>query len=117
MSGPGKDDEKQEQQALAGRAVDLVLSDMAPNMSGMAATDQARSMYLVELALEFAMEHLKPNGAFVVKIFQGEGFDDFVRAARKGFDKVLVRKPDASRPRSREVYLVATGLATGKRVK
>lgn len=98
---------------LAGREVDLVLSDMAPNMSGMAATDQARSMYLVELAFEFAKEHLKPNGAFVVKIFQGEGFDAFVRETRNWFDKVLVRKPDASRPRSREVYL----LATGKRVK
>lgn len=95
--------------ALDGSHIDLVLSDMAPNMSGMAATDQARSMYLVELALEFARQHLKPNGAFVVKIFQGEGFDEFVRETRSGFDKVLVRKPDASRPRSREVYLVATG--------
>ena len=94
---------------LAGRAVDLVLSDMAPNMSGMAATDQARSMYLVELAFEFAKEHLKLNGAFVVKIFQGEGFDDFVREVRTQFNKVLVRKPDASRPRSREVYLLAMG--------
>lgn len=102
---------------LAGRGVDLVLSDMAPNMSGMAATDQARSMYLVELAFEFAKDHLKPNGAFVVKIFQGEGFDAFVRETRNWFDKVLVRKPDASRPRSREVYLLAIGLATGKRVK
>ena len=98
---------------LAGRGVDLVLSDMAPNMSGMAAIDQARSMYLVELAFEFAKEHLKPNGAFAVKIFQREGFDAFVPEARDWFDKVLVRKPDASRPRSREVYL----LATGKRVK
>lgn len=98
---------------LAGRELDLVLSDMAPNMSGMAATDQARSMYLAELAFEFAREHLKPNGAFVVKIFQGEGFDAFVRETRNWFDKVLVRKPDASRSRSREVYL----LATGKRVK
>jgi 23S rRNA (uridine2552-2'-O)-methyltransferase len=86
---------------------------MAPNMSGMAATDQARSMYLVELAFEFAREYLKPKGAFVVKIFQGEGFDDFVRETRNWFDKVLVRKPDASRPRSREVYLVATGLQAG----
>lgn len=85
---------------------------MAPNISGMAVTDQAKSMYLAELALEFAKEHLKPNGAFVVKIFQGEGFDAFVRETRTCFDKVVVRKPDASRPRSREVYL----LATGKRV-
>ncbi len=98
---------------LAGHPVDLVLSDMAPNMSGMATTDQARSMYLVELALEFAKEHLKPNGALVVKIFQGEGFDALVRETRDWFDKVLVRKPGASRPRSREVYL----LATGKKVK
>jgi len=97
------------EKTLAGRAVDLVLSDMAPNMSGMAATDQARSMYLVELAFEFAKDHLKPNGAFVVKIFQGEGFDDFVREVRTQFNKVLVRKPDASRPRSREVYLLAMG--------
>lgn len=98
---------------LAGRGVDLVLSDMAPNISGMAVTDQARSMYLVELAFEFTKQHLKPNGAFVVKMFQGEGFDAFVRETRNWFDKVLVRKPDASRPRSREVYL----LATGKQVK
>lgn len=79
--------------------VDLVLSDMAPNMSGMVATDQASTMYLVGPAFEFAREYLKPNGAFVVKIFQGEGFE---RETRKVYAKVLVRKPDASRPRSRE---------------
>jgi len=95
--------------ALAGQSVDLVLCDMAPNMSGMAATDQARAMYLAELALEFAQSHLKPGGDFLVKIFQGQGFDEYVGAARSLFDKVMVRKPRASRPRSREVYLLARG--------
>jgi len=95
------------EQALDGEPVNLVLSDMAPNMSGMAVTDQARSMYLAELALDFCRSHLKPGGDFVVKLFQGEGFDDFVRDVRSQFDKVMVRKPDASRPRSREVYLLA----------
>jgi len=92
---------------LSGDRVDLVLSDMAPNMSGMAATDQARAMYLAELALQFARDHLKPGGGFVVKLFQGTDFDGFVREARDEFQKVLVRKPKASRPRSREVYLLA----------
>ena len=115
LQGDFTEDEplQQLEHELAGRSVDLVLSDMAPNMSGMAATDQAKSMYLVELALEFAKQHLKPNGNFVVKIFQGEGFDDFVREVRQHFAKVMVRKPGASRPRSREVYL----LAIGKQVK
>jgi len=94
---------------LSGRPVDLVLSDMAPNMSGMAVTDQARAMYLAELALEFVKSHLKPGGDFLVKIFHGQGFDDYVREVRSLFDKVIVRKPDASRPRSREVYLLARG--------
>jgi 23S rRNA (uridine2552-2'-O)-methyltransferase len=94
---------------LGGDPVDLVLSDMAPNMSGMAAIDQARAMYLAELALEFAREHLKPGGDFVVKLFQGADFDGYVRLARSMFSKVLVRKPKASRPRSREVYLLARG--------
>jgi len=95
--------------ALAGQSVDLVLCDMAPNMSGMAATDQARSMYLAELALDFSKSHLKPGGDFLVKVFQGQGFDAFAGAARSMFDKVVIRKPDASRPRSREVYLLARG--------
>jgi 23S rRNA (uridine2552-2'-O)-methyltransferase len=95
--------------ALEGRAVDLVLSDMAPNISGMAATDQARSMYLAELALEFVRDHLKPGGDYVVKLFQGSDFDVYVREVRALFDKVQVRKPKASRPRSREVYLLARG--------
>lgn len=97
------------EQALQGRPVDLVLSDMAPNMSGMAAIDQARAMYLAELALEFAREHLRPGGDFLIKLFQGADFDAFVAEARALFDKVLVRKPKASRARSREVYLLARG--------
>jgi len=92
---------------LHGQSVDLVLSDMAPNMSGVAATDQARAMYLAELALEFARVHLKPGGNFVVKLFHGEGFDEYVREARLLFQTVQARKPKASRPRSREVYLLA----------
>jgi 23S rRNA (uridine2552-2'-O)-methyltransferase len=92
---------------LDGRRVDLVISDMAPNVSGMAAVDQPRAMYLCELALDFAKEVLKPGGGLVVKVFQGEGFDQYVRDLRAVFDKVVTRKPKASRPRSREVYLVA----------
>ena len=94
---------------LQGRPVDLVLSDMAPNMSGMAAIDQAKGMYLAELALEFVKVHLKPGGNYVVKLFQGTDFDGYVREVRSLFDKVQVRKPKASRPRSREVYLLARG--------
>ncbi len=93
---------------LDGRAVDLVISDMAPNVSGMAAVDQPRAMYLCELALDFAREVLKPGGGLVVKVFQGEGFDQYVRDLRDAFGKVVTRKPKASRARSREVYLVAT---------
>jgi 23S rRNA (uridine2552-2'-O)-methyltransferase len=89
------------------RGVDLVLSDMAPNLSGTAAVDQPRAMYLAELALEFAKDRLRPGGAFVSKLFQGEGSDDFIAEARRCFESVRVRKPKASRPRSREVYLVA----------
>lgn len=99
--------------ALAGRAVDLVISDMAPNISGIGTADQARSMHLGELALEFAVQHLKPGGVFVVKIFQGEGFDDYVRAMRAHFEKVTVRKPKASRDRSAEVYMLGRGLMAG----
>lgn len=86
---------------------DLVLSDMAPNISGTKAVDQPRSMYLVELALEMARRVLKPGGSFVCKVFQGEGFDAFVRDARNSFERVRVIKPEASRKGSREVYLVA----------
>ncbi len=95
--------------ALEGRKVDLVLSDMAPNMSGMAAIDQAKAMYLAELALEFVRAHLKHGGDYVVKLFQGADFDGYVREVRSLFEKVQVRKPKASRPRSREVYLLARG--------
>jgi len=88
---------------------DLVISDMAPNMSGMASIDQPKSMYLVELALDMARQVLKPGGTFVAKVFQGEGFDDLMKDARASFQKVVTRKPGASRARSREVYLVAKG--------
>jgi 23S rRNA (uridine2552-2'-O)-methyltransferase len=94
------------EEALAGQYVDLVLSDMAPNMSGMGAVDQPRMMYLAELALAFAEKWLEPGGSFVVKVFHGEGFDDFVKQVRSLFDKVQIRKPAASRPRSREVYVL-----------
>ena len=92
--------------ALNGQTADLVLSDMAPNMSGMGAVDQPRAMYLAELALAFAEQWLEPGGSFVVKVFHGEGFDDYVKQARSLFEKVQIRKPSASRPRSREVYVL-----------
>ena len=92
---------------VAANTADLVMSDMAPNMSGNQGVDQPSSMYLCELALEMSTKLLKPGGSFVTKIFQGEGFDEFVKTARLAFKTVKVRKPDASRPRSREVYLVA----------
>lgn len=88
---------------------DLVISDMAPNMSGMPAVDQPRSMYLVELALSMAQEILKPGGGFVVKLFQGEGSDAYLKDIRQSFSRVVIRKPESSRARSREVYIVATG--------
>lgn len=93
-------------QALEGRPVDLVLSDMAPNMSGNRVVDQARGMHLAELALETAQEILKPGGDFVTKLFQGPDVDDYVHSARGLFVQVSVRKPKASRDRSPEVYLV-----------
>ena len=94
------------EEALDGQNADLVLSDMAPNMSGMGAVDQPRAMYLAELALAFAEKWLEPGGSFVVKVFHGEGFDDFVKETRSMFEKVQIRKPSASRPRSREVYIL-----------
>ena len=97
------------ERALGDAAVDLVMSDMAPNISGMAAVDQARAMYLAELALEFVKQHLKPGGDFVVKLFQGTDFDSFVRQVRSLFDTVRIVKPKASRPRSKEVYVLARG--------
>ena len=96
--------------ALAGRKADLVLSDMAPNMSGIAVSDQARAMDLAELARDFAMLHLKPGGGLLVKIFQGTGYDEYLMSLRRAFAKVVVRKPDASRDESAEQFLLARGL-------
>jgi len=105
-----KDEPLQElNELLGGRPVDLVISDMAPNVSGMAAVDQPRAIYLCELALDFAKQALKPGGGFVVKVFQGVGYDEYFCALRNSFKKVVTRKPTASRPKSREVYLVAQG--------
>ncbi len=95
---------------LAGAKVGLVLSDMAPNMSGILLSDQARVMHLAELGLEFSRNWLKPEGAFLVKVFQGYGYEDFVREMRQVFKLVATRKPDASRDRSAEVYLLGKGL-------
>ena len=95
--------------ALNGRKADLVISDMAPNMSGNPAIDQPKSMYLVELALDMSRHILKPGGSFLAKVFQGEGFDELLRETRSSFLKVQSRKPGASRSRSREVYQLATG--------
>ena len=92
---------------LGEQPVDLVLSDMAPNMSGIDASDQARAMYLAELALDFCRQVLKPGGGLLIKLFQGEGFDAYLKVLRASFDSVQIRKPEASRDRSREVYLLA----------
>lgn len=98
------------EEALGEREVGVVLSDMAPNMSGVAVMDQARVMHLAELGLDFSRAHLKPEGAFLVKVFQGRDYEAFVRAMRETFQNVVVRKPDASRDRSAEVYLLGRGL-------
>lgn len=95
--------------ALGNSPVDLVISDMSPNISGIAISDQARSMYLAELALEFCRERLNSGGAFLVKVFQGAGFQEFLRSMRVDFNKVVTRKPEASRDRSSELYLLGTG--------
>lgn len=94
---------------IGGKNVDVVMSDMAPNMSGNDAADQAKSMYLVELALDMCHQVLKRNGSFIVKVFMGEGFDEYFKAVKQAFTTVKTRKPESSRARSREVYLVATG--------
>ena len=109
VQGDFQDDEIFEQllQAVGEGGADLVMSDIAPNITGTKAVDQPRSMYLVELALDMARRVLKPRGNFVCKVFQGEGFDEFVRDARNSFERVRVIKPKASRAGSREVYLVA----------
>lgn len=93
--------------ALAGRQVDLVLSDMAPNMTGIAATDSAQVLYLAELTLDFARQHLKPNGDLLVKVFQGAGFMELRQEMQKVFGSLATRKPAASRDRSAELYLLA----------
>ena len=95
--------------AIDNSRFDLVLSDMAPNMSGIRAVDQVKSMYLAELALDMACQTLATGGSFVTKLFHGEGFDAYVKAVKSRFTQVNSRKPDASRPRSREIYLVAKG--------
>ncbi|MCU4676753.1 23S rRNA (uridine(2552)-2'-O)-methyltransferase RlmE [Catenovulum sp. 2E275] len=94
---------------IGGKTVDVLLSDMAPNMSGNDTVDQTRSMYLVELAFDMCHQVLKKNGKFVVKIFQGAGFDQYLNEVRNAFSQVKIRKPDSSRDRSREVYIVASG--------
>lgn len=94
---------------IDGKNIDVVMSDMAANFTGNDSADSARSMYLVELALDMCHQVLKKNGAFVVKVFQGEGFDQFLKDVRSAFKVVKTRKPESSRARSREVYLVATG--------
>jgi 23S rRNA (uridine2552-2'-O)-methyltransferase len=95
--------------SLQGKPVGLVISDMAPNFSGVGAVDQDRCIYLAELAMEFAFEHLNPEGSFLVKVFQGSGFEEYMKLMRTRFTKVVARKPKASRDRSSEVYLLGTG--------
>ena len=94
---------------LVGTSVDLVLSDMAPNKSGVDAVDMPRAMYLSELAMDFADRHLRVGGDFLIKLFQGVGFDDYVKELRRRYEKVAIRKPAASRKRSPEVYALAQG--------
>ena len=99
---------------LEGKAVDLVISDMAPNMSGMNDIDQPRAMHLVDLAVDFAGQTLKPGGALLMKVFQGEGFTELLQLLKRNFSAVVNRKPEASRSRSREVYILAKGFNPGK---
>lgn len=111
IQGDFRDDAvlKKLQDLLAGRQVALVISDMAPNMSGVLNADLARALYLAELAMEFAYEQLQADGYFLVKVFQGAGFEDYLKLMRSRFSKVVTRKPKASRDRSSELYLLATG--------
>ena len=108
-----RDDAPEVIRAMIPRGVDVVLSDMAPNMTGVDTVDQARAMYLSELARDFADRHLKVGGAFLIKLFQGEGFDAYVKELRTRYDKLVIRKPAASRRRSNEVYALATGRRRG----
>ena len=96
-------------QTLNGAPVDLVMSDMAPNISGNKSVDMPRAMYLAELAVDLARQVLKPGGDLVMKVFQGEGFDALMQELKNSFSKVVIRKPKASRPRSKEVYILARG--------
>lgn len=100
---------KQLEDFLQGKPVGLVISDMAPNICGVSSADQARALHLAELAMEFALEHLKPEGSFLVKVFQGAGFEDFHKLMRSRFAAVVTRKPKASRDRSSELYLLGSG--------
>jgi 23S rRNA (uridine2552-2'-O)-methyltransferase len=111
IQGDFRDDAvlKQLEDLLQGKPVGLVISDMAPNISGVVSADQARAMHLAELAMEFALEHLEPQGSFLVKVFQGEGFEEYYKLMRSRFTRVVTRKPKASRDRSSEVYLLASG--------
>jgi 23S rRNA (uridine2552-2'-O)-methyltransferase len=93
---------------LGGKKIGLVISDMSPNISGINMTDQARAMHLAELALDFSLRHLQPRGAFLVKVFQGVGFEDYIKLMRSYFARVVTRKPDSSRDRSNELYLLGT---------
>ena len=97
------------EKALQGKPVGLVISDIAPNFTGVASVDQDRVMYLAELALDFALQHLSPDGSFLVKVFQGAGFEDYMKTMRSRFSRAVARKPRASRDRSSEVYLLGTG--------
>ena len=97
---------QQLENSLGGRQVDLVIADMAPNISGISDVDQSRAAYLTELALEFSIKWLKPGGHFLVKVFAGSGFDDIIKSMRDHFEKVATRKPKASRDRSSEIYLL-----------
>jgi len=100
--------------ALNGQPVDLVISDMAPNISGIESADQARSMYLAELSMEFSVRVLKPGGLFLVKVFQGQGFSELYKEMQRRFEQVVTRKPKASRPRSPELYLLGKGFRDGR---
>ncbi|MBS1186056.1 MAG: RlmE family methyltransferase [Burkholderiaceae bacterium] len=112
IQGDFREDEvlQQLEAVLAGRKADLVLSDMAPNLSGIADADSARIEHLIELAIEFAQAHMKPSGALLVKCFHGLGYDDIVRRFREAFKTVSVRKPKASRDKSAETFLLGRGL-------
>ena len=102
------------EEALAGKVVDVVVSDMAPNLSGIASADAARIVHLVELAVEFAVQHMKPQGALVVKLFHGGGYDELVKLFKENFLKVKPLKPKASRDKSSETFLIGIGLKPPK---